>query len=158
MSWRQVKSPAPARGGFLVGVAAISAQNAWAVGGNAGKTLILHWDGTTWKRVKSPAPAAGGFLNAIAATSPSNAWAVGMRGDGKPLIVHWNGSTWTEQTCPKPCPTTRGAGLVRRIRHFRARRLGGQRHRGQDPDPALDRHYLAASHQSSSLERVSLTA
>jgi hypothetical protein len=38
--------------GFLNGVAATSARNVWAVGGNgAGRNLILHWDGTAWKRV-----------------------------------------------------------------------------------------------------------
>jgi hypothetical protein len=37
-------------GAGLAGVAAISATNAWAVGGTAkGRTLILHWNGTTWK-------------------------------------------------------------------------------------------------------------
>jgi hypothetical protein len=37
-------------GAVLTGVAAISATNAWAVGGTAsGRTLILHWNGTTWK-------------------------------------------------------------------------------------------------------------
>jgi len=35
--------------GNLRGVAATSASNAWAVGStDSGKTLILHWNGTTW--------------------------------------------------------------------------------------------------------------
>jgi len=34
----------------LTGVAAISARNAWAVGGtDSGKTLILRWNGKSWK-------------------------------------------------------------------------------------------------------------
>jgi hypothetical protein len=38
-------------GASLGGVAATSATNAWAVGGTVhGRTLILHWNGTTWKR------------------------------------------------------------------------------------------------------------
>src|ERR1700758_502951 len=40
--------------GFFNGVAATSASNAWAVGGNNGSTLIAHWDGTAWKQVPSP--------------------------------------------------------------------------------------------------------
>ncbi|HEY8300266.1 MAG TPA: hypothetical protein VIG48_00060 [Jatrophihabitans sp.] len=37
-------------GAGLTGVAATSATNAWAVGGTVhGRTLILHWNGTTWK-------------------------------------------------------------------------------------------------------------
>ncbi|MGO8958286.1 MAG: hypothetical protein ACLQFR_13080 [Streptosporangiaceae bacterium] len=36
-------------GAGLGGVTAISAKDAWAVGGTAsGRTLILHWNGTTW--------------------------------------------------------------------------------------------------------------
>jgi hypothetical protein len=43
-------SPSPAGGGFLDGVAATSATNAWAVGGTSiGMTLILRWNGTLWK-------------------------------------------------------------------------------------------------------------
>jgi hypothetical protein len=40
--------------GQLEAVAAVSARNAWAVGGNgAGQNLVLHWNGTTWKTVTS---------------------------------------------------------------------------------------------------------
>ena len=36
-------------GAGLTGVTAISAANAWAVGGTAkGRTFILHWNGTSW--------------------------------------------------------------------------------------------------------------
>jgi hypothetical protein len=45
--------PEPAGSGFLSGVAATSASNAWAVGqtGSAGsiKTLIPRWNGSVWK-------------------------------------------------------------------------------------------------------------
>ena len=45
-TWKRVATP----GGFLFGVAAVSASNAWVVGGTGrGKTLILHWNGTSWK-------------------------------------------------------------------------------------------------------------
>jgi len=49
--WTRVSSPNPAGGSALIGVAATSATNAWAVGctGNCAKTLILHWNGTAWK-------------------------------------------------------------------------------------------------------------
>ena len=43
-SWKRVPSPTPAGGAFLLGVAAVSARNAWAVGGG----LILRWNGVTW--------------------------------------------------------------------------------------------------------------
>jgi hypothetical protein len=53
-AWRPVTSPALPDGGLLIGVAATSARNAWAVGGvhylqpNA-KVLVLRWNGKTWK-------------------------------------------------------------------------------------------------------------
>jgi hypothetical protein len=34
--------------GALFGVTAISASNAWAVGGTSFGTLILHWNGRAW--------------------------------------------------------------------------------------------------------------
>jgi hypothetical protein len=53
-AWKNV--PGPAGDGFLSGVAATSARNAWAGGTSYNpakppefKTLILHWDGTRWK-------------------------------------------------------------------------------------------------------------
>jgi hypothetical protein len=54
-SWTQVASPHPPGtfGSELLGVNALSPGDAWAVGeisGNhgTGRTLILHWNGTTW--------------------------------------------------------------------------------------------------------------
>ncbi|HUC22250.1 MAG TPA: hypothetical protein VMA73_06040 [Streptosporangiaceae bacterium] len=52
-SWRHVASPeltvAGASDGFLAGVSAISAGNAWAAGyTGGGGGLILRWDGTQW--------------------------------------------------------------------------------------------------------------
>lgn len=56
-SWARVPSPNPgiSTGRRLSGVAAVSASDAWAVGGyenanNSDRTLILHWNGTAWSR------------------------------------------------------------------------------------------------------------
>jgi hypothetical protein len=50
--WRRVKSPSPGKDAALIGVAAVSARDAWAVG-NTGSapftTLILRWNGTNWR-------------------------------------------------------------------------------------------------------------
>ena len=64
---RAVPTPRP-RDGWLFGVAATSATNAWAVGYiAAGPPLILHWNGTAWKR--SPLPRhARGRVDGVAAT------------------------------------------------------------------------------------------
>jgi hypothetical protein len=78
--------------GFLRGVAATSARDAWAVGGDSAGGLILHWNGRAWRRVRIPV-IAGGFLSGVAATSATNAWAVGSGSVGG-LILHWNGRVW----------------------------------------------------------------
>lgn len=50
--WEQVPSPNPTlgHGEYLVGVAAISARNAWAVGyaGGGQQALMVHWNGVSW--------------------------------------------------------------------------------------------------------------
>ena len=43
--WAEVESPDP---GLLFAVDASSADNAWAVGGRANRTLIERWDGHVW--------------------------------------------------------------------------------------------------------------
>jgi len=62
--------------GALDGVAAVSATNAWAVGGNTAGALMLRWNGTSWDKV-SGSDSAGASLSAVTATSATNAWAVG---------------------------------------------------------------------------------
>src|SRR5580658_3463788 len=81
------KSAAPSTAGFtvsgeLTGVAATSADSAWAVGcttsvrsGECTKTLTLRWNGTAWTQVPNPSPA-GSFLDGVAA-SDGSAWAFG---------------------------------------------------------------------------------
>ena len=89
--------------GELLGVAAVSARNSWAVGftgsfSGAHASLIVHWDGTAWRRVFSPG-SRGGLLIAVAATSAGNAWAVGTAGS-KSLILHWTGTMWRRAVSP----------------------------------------------------------
>jgi hypothetical protein len=92
----------PSPSGYLSGVAATSARNAWAVGAaGTGKTLILHWNGKEWKRVPSPTPGVGGQLYGVAATSARSAWAVGDTavnhlGTVKSLILGWNSNVWKQ--------------------------------------------------------------
>ena len=102
-AWAQVPSPAlGAPGGILSGVAAVSAANAWAVGGTESgsgpseviTTLIARWNGTGWKRVPSPNPTGRAALAGVAAVSASSAWAVGNIGGAKTLILRWNGTAW----------------------------------------------------------------
>ncbi len=118
-SWRLVPAPSPGGSGNgaiseLLGVAAPSPRNAWAVGsysdGTAFKMLILHWNGRSWKQMPSHFPGclrAGDGLYGVSATSASDAWAVGRAtscifGDEDTVILHWNGHTWSEVTSPDP--------------------------------------------------------
>ena len=100
-AWKRVPSPTAPGGAILVGVAATSARNAWAVGfapthsaSTPFRSVILEWNGTAWRRVSSPG-SRGGLLEGVAATSAGNAWAVGFSfANGKSLILHWNGAAW----------------------------------------------------------------
>jgi hypothetical protein len=104
----------------LVGIAALSACDAWAVGGRSnnekfGQPLIEHWDGNSWKQVKSPNPggsSAATDLLDVAAISTRDAWAVGdydSSGTLVPLTIHWNGTRWKVVTTPIP---TGGTGIL----------------------------------------------
>jgi len=112
-AWSVVRSPDPGDGGgdFLSAVAAVSPSSVWAVGeydtAGQGKTLILHWNGTSWKQVATPSPGSSqDELSGIHVVSADDIWAVGDYGDGpaadKSLILHWNGKTWTQVPSPDP--------------------------------------------------------
>jgi hypothetical protein len=101
--WSIALSPSPDKQfNELRGVAAISANDAWAVGFRGGtktqtpiETFILHWNGTSWIQVQSPnVPGGANQLFGITAISANDIWAVGTAA-GAPLAMHWNGSTWT---------------------------------------------------------------
>jgi hypothetical protein len=99
-SWSIVTSPNPNPGGAstLQGIAAISANDIWAVGALAGtsivpteKTLTEHWDGTSWSIIASPSPAQDqNELFAVTALSDGTVAAVGHQEDvntDQPLIL-----------------------------------------------------------------------
>lgn len=101
--WSIVPSPSPdSQLNELHGIAALSANNVWAVGYRGGtrnetplETLILHWDGVSWRQVPSPNIAGGANqLSGITAISANDIWAVGSAG-GAPLTMHWDGNAWS---------------------------------------------------------------
>jgi hypothetical protein len=90
-TWSVVASPNPGGTGTnanvsLRGVAAVSANDVWAVGTftdpntGFGRTLTEHWDGTSWSVVPSPNATTGGqnALNGVAASSGGAVVAVGF--------------------------------------------------------------------------------
>jgi hypothetical protein len=99
--------------GLLNAVAAVSANNVWAVGCSGTchgpDSLILHWNGKTWSKVASPDPQAGfDELTGVSAVSARNVWAVGYActiadcGTYRTLVVHWNGKKWSTVASPDP--------------------------------------------------------
>jgi hypothetical protein len=108
--WKQVASPSPGMksydNDYLLGVAALSANDAWAVGyresTDGQHTLVEHWDGTRWRAVPSPDAARYNSLRSVAALAPSDVWAVGRFFDTnhdpvrqRTLAMHWDGDSWT---------------------------------------------------------------
>ena len=108
-AWTQVPSPNPGLSDELVGVTAISADSAWAVGwtqsSGGPRPLILRWNGVTWTQVPSPSPGTDSVLYSVAATPAGTAWAVGWTDSGtstRTLILRWNGTAWTRVPSPDP--------------------------------------------------------
>jgi hypothetical protein len=109
-AWSIVSSPSgagPEAG--LLGVAAVSTSDVWAVGDTGSNTLIEHWNGTSWAVVPSPAPAGTLFspLSGAAVVSANDIWAVGQSqnattGIPQTLIEQWNGTSWSIVTSPAP--------------------------------------------------------
>ena len=112
-SWTKVASPNPG-GGYvnaLTAVTAIGPNDVWAVGYflhrkpqlplRQGKTLTLHWDGTSWTQIPSGnlEPYQWNRLSAVSAASSDDVWAVGFRWDHGgfvfPVAIHWDGTAWT---------------------------------------------------------------
>jgi hypothetical protein len=114
-SWSVVQSPSP---GFnhqeLLGVAAVSATNVWAVGdydnrsilGEPIQTLVEHWNGTSWSIISSPNPGSSmNYLNGAARVPGTrHIWAVGtfdnMASANQSLAEYWNGTSWSVAQSP----------------------------------------------------------
>ncbi len=111
-TWSIVSSPNVDAGGYVRGIAAVSANNVWMVGfsclDSAGcttfTTLIEHWNGTSWSVVPGPDTGAGNsILRAISAHSANDIWAVGSRNtNASTLTEHWNGTAWSIVPSPNP--------------------------------------------------------
>ncbi len=113
--WVIVPSPnGPSGSTRLYGVAAVAADNVWAVGVTGNATFILHWEGTQWTQVPSPNPGQGAnYLYAVTARTATDLWAVGSTcptptcGFGAPsqvLILHGDGTTWQVVPLAGPGP------------------------------------------------------
>src|SRR5436190_5959236 len=97
----------------LRGVAAISANDVWAVGhfvsSGTNRTFTMHWNGAQWDVVSSPnAGSSSNYLYAVVAISTNDVWAagnyVGGSGPERTLIMHWDGAQWSIVPSPNSGP------------------------------------------------------
>lgn len=107
--WAVVGSPNPGPvNNQLLGVAAMGANDVWAVGLSAGtaagpSTITEHWNGTSWSAVPG-AGSGSGELFGVEGVASSDVWAVG----DPALIEHWNGTSWAKSS---PAIPRGGSGL-----------------------------------------------
>ncbi len=124
-SWKVIPSPnVGTHNNRLLGVAAVSRDDVWAVGYYGddsaqidsdfsstlpAQTLVLHWDGKSWKIVTSPdIGQESNRLREVAVVSANDTWAVGVYGGNsksdasKTLVLHWDGKAWTQVPSPNP--------------------------------------------------------
>jgi hypothetical protein len=105
-AWNVVPSANNSNDDVFTGIAAIAANDIWAVGysftNKYDRTLIEHWDGTSWSIIPSAnVPAANNDLSGVTAVSATDVWAVGsVQKYGMSLIEHWDGTTWSLVTGP----------------------------------------------------------
>ncbi len=94
----------------MLGVVAVTATEAWAVGGigipgSPTAVAIQRWDGTTWTAVEGPSPGtSANELLSVDASGPNDVWAVGRTSSGSgddPLVVHLDGTEWTQVEVPE---------------------------------------------------------
>jgi hypothetical protein len=104
-AWRIVDGATNGSQGNLTGVAAISADDVWAVGDSysirSGNGLLFeHWDGTSWTSVAAPTQnivSDPGYR--VSAVGPNDVWVVGLSYDedadtDHPVFYHWDGISW----------------------------------------------------------------
>lgn len=111
--WTRQSLKRPENSGELMGVTAISARDAWAVGsttnGGPNGALIEHWNGKQWKRFWPGTANGRGALQGVSATGADNVWAVGYNNNTSTavsVILHWNGKHWRPVPSPNPTGST----------------------------------------------------
>jgi hypothetical protein len=104
--WTVVTVPQTGNNTILLGAAARTSTDAWAVGEQfaaAGQAppppVSYHWNGSAWSIVATPVLGVSSALLGVSASAATDAWAVGFsilgRHDDGTLIEHWNGTAWS---------------------------------------------------------------
>lgn len=79
------------------GVAAISANDVWAVGSQVNGSytpLLMHWNGSAWTRIDVSGTGSS-VLFAISALSANDIWAAGRMNGTQTLTLHFDGNGWS---------------------------------------------------------------
>jgi hypothetical protein len=110
-TWEVVQSADPGEpGNALTGVTAISAREAWSVGGAGADVvapevpIVERWDGNAWtaEAVPNVGTETNGLV-AVDASEPNDVWAVGrtasFTGD-RPYVVRYDGTLWEAVSLP----------------------------------------------------------
>jgi hypothetical protein len=100
-SWRSTPVPF-VKFGYLTGVFAASATNAWAVGGvnNSSRMLLFRWNGTSWRRVSVPAGLTApslGELTGISGDASGHVWIFdfGQQTGNRATYLRYDGRRWS---------------------------------------------------------------
>jgi hypothetical protein len=101
--------PSPYNQSYLSDVAAVSRNDAWAVGTSftdsswtVSHPLLEHFDGRSWSVVPLPGTA-GPRLDYVTAVSATDIWATGFGrvfSEGGGRTVHWDGHAWSVTVDP----------------------------------------------------------
>jgi hypothetical protein len=88
----------------LYAVAAVSANDIWAVGSQSDHSLAMHWNGSQWATVGTPNPYSTVILSGLSVISANDIWAVGSSdfyaGQPRAVTIHWDGSIWSNVPTP----------------------------------------------------------
>jgi hypothetical protein len=100
-AWRSTPVPF-VKFGYLTGVFAASATNAWAVGGvnNSTRMLLYHWNGTAWQHARVPAGLTApslGELTGISGDSSGHLWIFdfGLQAGSRATYLRFDGQRWS---------------------------------------------------------------
>jgi hypothetical protein len=112
-AWTVVASPNPGTANnWLFGVAAVSANDVWAVGWQANtniqQPLIVHWDGTAWSEYTVSVARPRVVLQAVSAVAANDVWAVGLSCETAmcnrrvTAVLHYDGTGWSVVSSQDP--------------------------------------------------------
>jgi hypothetical protein len=70
-----------------------------------GRSLILHYDGTTWHQIRHSHQGGADNLTSVKAVSATDVWAVGfylpsLDGPMRTWILHYDGTSWSIESSP----------------------------------------------------------